>query len=271
MSSPPAFALLSTTRYEPHLRDCTWNTAVNGGLPSPYMLLRYHYERLLDAAQVHGWPIPQQLSLSRLEEECNAEITKHGSSDPLEQSFRIRILLSYAGALSVTASPTSPFPLPSHDPTAPSLWLPSAASDLPVSASEMLVLHLDILPTPSSNFTRTKTTHRDHYTSARGRFNIPPPPTSSIDEVLLFNESGDLTETSIRNVAFVRRSPPCWVTPHVSTGCLPGVMRRWLLEQGRVVEAVKGELTRDGVVDGEYVLTFNGVEGCRVGRVKVGE
>ncbi|KAI0660606.1 aminotransferase [Cubamyces menziesii] len=270
MSSHPSFDLISTTRYEPCLRDCSWNTAANGGSPSPYMLLRYHYERLLDALKIHDWPMPQEFSLSRLEEECNAGVTKHSSSNSPQQSFRVRILLSYAGALSVTASPTSPIPLSSHDPASLSLWLPSAATDPPVSAWELLVIHLDILPTPSSNFTRTKTTHRSHYTSARGRFNIPPPPTSSVDDVLLFNESGGLTETSIRNVAFARRSPPCWVTPHVSTGCLPGVMRRLLLEQGRIVEAVEGELTRDGVVDGEYVLTFNGFEGCRVGRIKIG-
>ncbi|KAI0334398.1 hypothetical protein GY45DRAFT_1377975 [Cubamyces sp. BRFM 1775] len=270
MSSHPIFDLISTTRYEPHLRDCSWNTAANGGSPSPYMLLRYQYERLLDASKVHRWPVPQEFSLSRLEDECNTEIANHGSFYLPQQSFRIRILLSRTGALSVTTSPTSPLPLPSHDPAALSLWLPSAASDPPVSASELLEIHLDILPTPSSNFTRTKTTCRDHYNSARGRFNIPPPPTSSIDDVLLFNESGDLTETSIRNVAFARRSPPCWVTPHGSTGCLPGVMRRLLLEQGRIVEAAEGELTRDDVVDGEYVLTFNGVEGCRIGRVKIG-
>lgn len=44
-------------------------------------------------------------------------------------------------------------------------------------------------------------------------------------------------------------------------------MRRWLLEKGRVTEAVQRELTRDDLVEGEYVLTFNGVEGCRLGRI----
>ena len=33
------------------------------------------------------------------------------------------------------------------------------------------------------------------------------------------------------------------------------------------VEADEGELKKDSIVKGEYVLTFNGVEGCRLGRI----
>ena len=167
----------------------------------------------------------------------------------------------------MTASPAPPFPIP--DPMAPSLWLPSASPpDPPSFGLDLLAIHLDTVPTPSSVFTRTKTTHRDHYNAARSRFAIPPPPSPSLDEVVLFNEIGDITETSIRNIAFVRRSPPRWVTPATSTGCLTGVVRRWLLEQGRIVEADEGELKREDVLHGEYVLTFNGVEGCRLGRIQ---
>ncbi|KAI9056979.1 hypothetical protein FKP32DRAFT_1598455 [Trametes sanguinea] len=183
--------------------------------------------------------------------------------------YQIRILLSYPGILSVTASPASP--LPSRDPAALSLWIPSPSSpEPPPQDTLLLVVHLDTVATPANEFTRTKTTRRDHYTAARKRFNIPPPPTPSLDDVLLYNDDGEITETSIRNIAFARGSPPRWVTPSASTGCLPGVMRRWLLEQGRVVEAEGGELTRNAVVDGEYVLTFNGFEGCRIGRLKLG-
>lgn len=181
--------------------------------------------------------------------------------------MQIRILLSRAGAVSVIASPAPPFPIP--DPMAPSLWLPSASSpDPPSFGLDLLAVHLDTVPTPSSLFTRTKTTHRYHYSASRGRFAIPPPPSSSLDEVVLFNEVDDITEASIRNIAFARRSPPKWVTPAASTGCLPGVIRRWLLEQGRIVEADEGELKKNDVVHGEYVLTFNGVEGCRLGRIR---
>jgi 4-amino-4-deoxychorismate lyase len=71
-----------------------------------------------------------------------------------------------------------------------------------------------------------------------------------------------ITETSVRNVAFFRHGR--WVTPHDSTGCLPGVMRRWLLERGQVVTDDQGWLSRNNVRQGELVLVFNAVEGCRI-------
>ncbi|KAI0673674.1 aminotransferase class IV-domain-containing protein [Trametes maxima] len=259
----PAFDLISSTRFDARLRNVAWNTEAHSGVPSPFMLLSYHRDRLLDATRTHGWNLPQEPLETCLEEFCNAAVKQSG--DNYERSFRIRILLSREGSLSVTVSPTSS--LLTYDPTTLSLWLPTSSSEPPVLESDRLKVHLDVVPTSSSAFTRTKTTHRDHYTEARNRFGIPPPPTTSRHEVLLFNDDGELTETSIRNIAFVRRDPPCWVTPPASTGCLPGVMRRWLLEQGRVVEAEPGELMQEGVVDGEYVLTFNGVEGCRIGQV----
>ncbi|RPD65112.1 hypothetical protein L227DRAFT_495001 [Lentinus tigrinus ALCF2SS1-6] len=271
-SSAAAYHLLSTVRRDVQLLDVSWNTDAHAGAPSPYLLLAYHRDRLTEAARIHKWSVPSNLTLSDLEELCN-DALRAGSAGPQIEtgdSHRIRILLSHTGALSVTASPTAPLPLP--DPMAPSLWLPSTSDpDPPYSGFEALVIHVDRVPTPSSIFTRTKTTRREHYTAARDRFNIPPPPTATLLEVLLYNEDGIITETSIRNIAFVRRSPPRWVTPSASTGCLTGVIRRWLLEQGRVVEASDGELTRTDIVDGEYVLTFNGVEGCRFGRIRLTE
>ncbi len=153
---------------------------------------------------------------------------------------------------------------------AASTWLPSeSALEPPSFGQDLLIIHRDITSTPSSLFTRTKTTRRDHYTAARDRFKIPPPPTPSVHEVVLYNQDGDITETSIRNIAFLRRNPPRWVTPRTSTGCLTGVARYWLLDHGRVVESNEGELKWMDVIEGEYVLTFNGVEGCRLGRVTI--
>jgi 4-amino-4-deoxychorismate lyase len=71
-----------------------------------------------------------------------------------------------------------------------------------------------------------------------------------------------ITETSVRNVAFFRHGR--WVTPHDSTGCLPGVMRRLLLEQRLVVTDDRGWLSRNDVREGELALVFNAVEGCRI-------
>ena len=69
-------------------------------------------------------------------------------------------------------------------------------------------------------------------------------------------------ETTIFNVAFYRDSQ--WVTPTTTSGCLGGVVRRWLLENGRIREEV---LTRDMIYEREWVLLFNGVQGCQLGKL----
>jgi 4-amino-4-deoxychorismate lyase len=81
----------------------------------------------------------------------------------------------------------------------------------------------------------------------------------------MYNEQGLVTETSIFNVAFYRSG--CWVTPAVSTGCLPGVFRRHLLEDGCIHEDVNSTLTKDNIRPEDWVLLFNGVQGCRFGRI----
>lgn len=125
-------------------------------------------------------------------------------------------------------------------------------------------VHLDTQQTPSSIFTSSKTTNRGHYDAARARVNISPVgiPQPIPADVLLYNSHNQLTETSIRNVAFFRLDR--WITPSLETGCLSGIMRRSLLEQGLVVE---GNLDKEDVQLGEIVLLFNGVEGCSLGRI----
>ncbi|KAI0931494.1 hypothetical protein AcW1_001117 [Taiwanofungus camphoratus] len=261
------FQLLSSTRYDKSLLDVEWNTLANGGVQSPYLLLTYHYDRLCDAARQHGWTA-QNFTIDDLRRVCDEAVrdTLHDHSSP-DGPLKVRIILANTGTLIASASPVHP--LPSADPILASLFAPSGiSSDIDLSPfGPLLTIHPDIRPTTSTLFTRTKTTYRPHYTAARTRLNIPPLPTPSNADVLLYTPSGELTETSTRNIAFFRGSPPHWVTPRTETGCLPGIMRRWLLGKGRVTEAVQRELTRDDLVEGEYVLTFNGVEGCRLGRI----
>ncbi|KZT08656.1 uncharacterized protein LAESUDRAFT_696833 [Laetiporus sulphureus 93-53] len=265
------FQLLSSIRYDSSLRDLAWNTAANDGAPSSYLLLRYHYDRLRDAAQEHGWAAAQDVTYNNLARACDEAVRIAFRDNSLNDTpLKLRILLNHTGMFAVSASPAASLNGP--DPTSISLItlngdgaiLEDAASTI---LGSLLTIHLDTSPTPSSLFTRTKTTHRPQYTAARTRMGIPPLPTPTNEDVLMYTPSGELTETSIRNIAFLRHTPPQWVTPRASIGCLSGVMRRWLLEQGRIVEASEGELTKDEVVDGEYVMTFNGVEGCRLGRV----
>jgi branched-subunit amino acid aminotransferase/4-amino-4-deoxychorismate lyase len=69
-------------------------------------------------------------------------------------------------------------------------------------------------------------------------------------------------ETSIRNIAFWRKGR--WVTPSLQAGCLPGVARRLLIEEGKIIG---GEILITDVKVGEILLLFNAVEGARLGKI----
>ena len=72
-----------------------------------------------------------------------------------------------------------------------------------------------------------KTSLRDRYREARFRH-------PEADDVLLVNLDGEITESTIANVIVLLDGE--WVTPPVASGCLPGVLRRVLLEQGEIRE-----------------------------------
>lgn len=165
--------------------------------------------------------------------------------------------------MTANVSPTVHF---LSDPAAASLFNP-ISDIIPSEIGSILTIHIDIQPTPTSIFTSTKTTQRTVYNDARARIGLPPGPLAESD-VLLYNPDNLITETSIFNVAFYRSS--FWITPATTTGCLPGVFRRWLLEQGRIREADQHSLTKDSIKDGECVLLFNGAQGCRLGRIMCG-
>jgi len=128
-----------------------------------------------------------------------------------------------------------------------------------------MTLFVDTEPTPPSGlFTSTKTTERTLYNAARARVGLPPFPSDDA-EVILYNPQHHITEASVANVAFYHSQ--VWVTPPLSSGCLPGVLRRWLLHNKRIREAADGELTKEELKPGDWVLLFNSVHGCRLGRI----
>ncbi|MEX0651396.1 MAG: aminodeoxychorismate synthase component I, partial [Actinomycetota bacterium] len=87
------------------------------------------------------------------------------------------------------------------------------ARDHPVDPTDPLLFH--------------KTSLRAVYDEARGRHN-------DADDVLLLNDRGEITESTIANVAVSLDGR--WVTPALSAGLLPGVGREVALEEGWLVE-----------------------------------
>ena len=67
---------------------------------------------------------------------------------------------------------------------------------------------------------------------------------SGVDDALLRNTEGDLCCGTVANLLVQRAGR--WLTPPLSSGCLPGVIRQRGLELGRIEEAALGEALQTG-------------------------
>jgi para-aminobenzoate synthetase / 4-amino-4-deoxychorismate lyase len=119
---------------------------------------------------------------------------------------RIRLLLSRSGEFELQRTAA---PAPRSTP------VQLAVDDEPVSSESIMLFH--------------KTTLRDAYTRRRRKF-------PRADDVIMINERGECTETTIANLA--ARVGDTWFTPPLSSGCLPGISRAQLIEEHVLVEAV---------------------------------
>ena len=118
---------------------------------------------------------------------------------------RVRLRLSRDGAVAVDLAP-----------------LPAAGGPVTLAVDDEPV-------DPASRWLRHKTTRREVYERRRHRH-------PDVDDVVLVNDRGELTETTIANLAV--RLGGTWWTPPLASGCLPGVERGRLLDRGRLVERV---------------------------------
>ena len=99
--------------------------------------------------------------------------------------------------------------------------------DLP-PADDAVRVALDDEPVdPSDVWLFHKTTRRAPYERRRERRH-------DVDDVLLVNDRGEVTESTIANLAV--RLDGVWVTPPVDAGLLPGTYRNVLLREGRMTE-----------------------------------
>ncbi len=57
---------------------------------------------------------------------------------------------------------------------------------------------------------------------------------SGIDDVICMNELGNLTESTRFNLFFFDTARDRMITPPLTSGCLHGVYRRWVLDQGGI-------------------------------------
>ncbi len=101
---------------------------------------------------------------------------------------------------------------------------------------------------PADAFIRHKTTRRTAYAAF-------PAPAGYFD-TLLYNAAGELTEFTIGNVAVQLNGR--WLTPPLSAGLLPGVMRQSLLDAGQLQEA---HIQLDDLLNATGLALLNSVRG----------
>ena len=100
-------------------------------------------------------------------------------------------------------------------------------------------------------FLRHKTTRREVYDRARAE-------RPDCDDMILWNEAGMLTETTIANL--VVRCGDEWVTPPLECGLLPGIQRSILIEQGKIREQA---IPRDALTPTVEIALISSLRGWR--------
>ncbi len=183
-----------------------------------YFLLEAHLRRLLASAAYFDFAADETAIRQALAERAAA-------FPPQRQ--RVRLLLARDGAVAVEA-----VPLAGDRPRRP--WR-IALAPAPIDAENRFLYH--------------KTTWRRVYEDAKARC-----PES--DDVILWNQKGEITESTIANV--VARFGDRLVTPPIACGLLPGILRQRLLQSGRVREAV---IRREDIRQADGIWLVNSLRG----------
>ena len=169
-----------------------------------YFLLDKHLDRLAASARFFGFPFDRQ--------ECQRHLQEF--AEELQSTrCRVRLLLTDEGQFRLEAKPFSK--------EIRRVWKLQLAQN-PVDSTNPFLYH--------------KTTRRDVYQCAIERASSASEPGvgKTFDDVLLFNERGEVTESTIANL-LVRIGDQIY-TPPVESGLLNGTFRQALLAGGRVQE-----------------------------------
>ncbi len=183
-----------------------------------YFALKRHLGRMVESADYFGYPIKVGEVIDLL-----YDLSDTFSAD---QYHKVRLLLSASGWPRVESSPFTPNP--------DKVWRLALASR-PVDSQDIFLYH--------------KTTHRAVYDPAVAERNR-----LGVDDVILWNEKGELTETIIGNIAL--KIDGSWFTPPVESGLLGGTYRSRLLALGGLREK---KLVRADLARAEGVAMLNSI------------
>jgi len=187
-----------------------------------YHLLDEHLQRLKMSAA--HFSIPLDIDCLR------QELFYQAAARPV-QRWRVRCLIDVSGhsRIEFIACPYCPNTMPVR----------LVLADRAIASDDPMLYH--------------KTDQRQLYESLR---DTAVANNGEVDDVLLFNERGEITETTIANVVLYFDGN--WVTPPLSCGLLPGTFRQSLLAQGCIREQV---ITVKDIDEDTLIYMVNSVRG----------
>ena len=189
-----------------------------------FRFLSMHLDRMESSASYFGFAFDR----AAIESQLFAESSLFNPRD----LYRVRLLLDETGDLAITYS--------KHIST-------TASQPGHIRLSSERTLSTDV-------FLRHKTTHRELYDSECAKCRA-----DGFDDVIFLNERGEVAEGSISNI-FIQRAGKL-LTPPLSSGVLPGIFRRHLLETATTSE--EDVLTLQDLGSAEAIYLCNSLRGLR--------
>ena len=190
-----------------------------------FWLLDYHVRRLRDSADYFDFVFDETRVLD--------ELTR-GAATLARGPHKTRLLLARDGALKFSAAPLEM----QNEPVRLVL------AQTPVRSADKFLFH--------------KTTQRAAYDAAFAE-------RGDADDVLLWNERGEITETCAANI--VAQFGDEYFTPPIECGLLGGTYRAFLLEQGKIQERA---LMWDELQDARALFRINSVRGWQTAELVIG-
>lgn len=171
-----------------------------------FFLFQEHLHRLQNTANFFGYPFdPPKIHAACIEQ--HRTLSRIAAANPACAIRKVRLLLHKSGSLHWS---DEPLPL-----TPPDQEIQIALAAQPIYSEDIFLRH--------------KTTHRAAYLQAETQ-------RPGFDDLLLYNQRGELTESLTANLVIVRDNTR--LTPPLNSGLLPGVFRSHLLRHGILRESL---------------------------------
>lgn len=179
-------------------------------------LLERHLQRMADSSDYFAWKF----------DPAQARELLHNTAESSISPLRIRLLCDKNGKLTIETA--------GFTPTASGTIAKVVLADHPVDKNDVFLYH--------------KTTCRAVY--ERAKASAAP----GIDDVILYNQQGEITESTIANIVIEKDGKK--YTPPVSCGLLPGTYRDHLLNSGELTEKI---ITISELKSADKIILINSV------------